>query len=485
MKPVSFLFALALIIQAESVLSRESAGLCDELYKFTCAPGEYNDGTGVAQNLGASADPRRKLSDDNRTRFTKKFRDVLADPENSYFKKIALSAVGLTNAPQCSAGTVNNDRCLADLAQGLGEIAFKEVFPTDYNGTARQVGSYSDLELLLLNPLYRETKDEAVNLAKKALSSPETIEKIQQKIFPEVKKILIEKVKQYVSNEKQRDLLVEKIKGIRFDTSSCFSNRGSQIGDVDKLLTANANYTPASNTFQICNGMIFANRSEFQIVQTIAHELSHSIDPCRIQSGPEDFRFRYSDPEDVLKSETEYPVGGLIACLRRDDSIQAKISTPPKTDDGAPKQKPFETTRPAAKKAPTKDGTPKSQRLAFCNQDQITESVPDWFAAEVLPEYMRRIHPKLTQDQFRLGYSNVWRGMCDGLINLGGSYLDVHPTVEYRINRLVLVNPEVREQMGCPLKHPEFIHCKPGDLSTPVVPNLPPAKPGLPARGIR
>ena len=76
--------------------------------------------------------------------------------------------------------------------------------------------------------------------------------------------MIVEKIKKYVPDEKVRGTLIDKVRAIQWSDNIC-----SQMTKVDgnaaalaPLLEANAFYI--NNTFQICNGRFFSNRSMFQ-----------------------------------------------------------------------------------------------------------------------------------------------------------------------------------------------------------------------------
>jgi hypothetical protein len=109
-------------------------------------------------------------------------------------------------------------------------------------------------------------------------------------------------------------------------------------------------------------------------------------------------------------------------------------------------------------------GTPPTGPPAspFCTGDQIGESVSDWLASEVLPEYIAKHHPKLTRDQYRTGYSNAFRGDCNNANPMPPFHPpgDPHPPNSERVNKIILANPQVRRQMGCAPADPEKArHC--------------------------
>jgi hypothetical protein len=88
----------------------------------------------------------------------------------------------------------------------------------------------------------------------------------------------------------------------------------------------------------------------------------------------------------------------------------------------------------------------------FCTGDQIGESFSDWLASEVLPRYIEKNFSHLSRDQIRNGYSNVFRGMCSNMnpasTNVFGMP-DPHPTIQARVNKILLAHPDVRRQLGC------------------------------------
>lgn len=125
--------------------------------------------------------------------------------------------------------------------------------------------------------------------------------------------------------------------------------------------------------------------------------------------------------------------------------------------------------------------TPKEKAwISFCMNDQITESFADWLSSEVVPDYIARNFPQLSRDQFRIGYSNAGRGSCE-MSNSNGA--DPHPTQEKRINRILLVQPKIRVQMGCPLRLSDRKYCKVDGTEAAV--GGTPASDGKTARGAK
>jgi hypothetical protein len=130
----------------------------------------------------------------------------------------------------------------------------------------------------------------------------------------------------------------------------------------------------------------------------------------------------------------------------------------------------------AGTSAPT-TAVPDDGKPTFCSNDQIGESFADWMAAEVLPNYMEQNY-KLTTQQYQYGYGNARRLICRISENASQSRAnngDDHPLIEDRINRILLMNPKVRQQMGCAPSVSDRVYCD-ADKEVGVMPGA--AAPG-------
>ncbi|MEI8347500.1 MAG: hypothetical protein WCG27_08530, partial [Pseudomonadota bacterium] len=402
----------------------EKGGLCKDLYKFTCAPGEYDDGTGVSINSVLAKTKYEAVVNSSKELFKKKFEEILADNKATgfpYFKKVALSTLGLTHAPDCQSTEVKEQKnCTKVLAQGLAEISLKRIFPgyvnslpaasTENFGTRPSVAYWdlAELERLTQNSIYKAAEENLAEITKKEIIDNQAVTKIKTKVFPGIQELLTNRITGYVKDKKAAQLMIEKIAAITFrgtDCSTLDNSHGNAPSDisVSPLLVPNAFYDPITNTFRYCNGFLLTSQSEFQMAFTIAHELSHSIDPCHIADGPEDFRFKYRDPDaskiqTIVNCEFEYPLSGLITCLRGGNSVGAKrvVDT----------MKMLEVPTASSTPSTQSDTVYLSKNSPFCYVDEIGESVADWLADDILPDYIQKNYPKLTQRQYRLGYSN-------------------------------------------------------------------------------
>lgn len=422
-------------------------GICDDLYRLTCAPGEFNDGTGSATASETAKTKADLVLRQSQIEFEKQFTAALNQPGHEELRKLSLSTFGLADAPQCENKTSRKE-CDLLIVKGLTRIATQRILPDNVAlgrgvpgfsadlgyGNANQSTSARDIDLLLRNPLYQKTEMELARNLRTQLRDQKMAERIKNHIFPEVKKHVLELIEKNVSNPAVRNSIIAKVKAIQFAGTECGDD--SELPFISKLLTPNAFYDDENNKFSYCNGLFLSNRSEFSIASTIAHEIGHSFDPCHIGDGLHSLSFKYSSPKDAKKSEEEFPLSGLLSCLRSEKSIQAvRIDT---------------------------SGLPYSP---FCGDDQIGESFSDWVASEILPEYINANFPELTRNELRIGYSNVRRGMsaCADYLSPPthfvepslGSFVDAHPADRWRVNRILLVHPKIREQMGCPAEPPK------------------------------
>lgn len=103
----------------------------------------------------------------------------------------------------------------------------------------------------------------------------------------------------------------------------------------------------------------------------------------------------------------------------------------------------------------------RKQKGVFTNGDQIGEVMCDWVAAEILPLYFKKYYPNLTSKEFRLGYLNSFRHFCYPQKQNNNDVFTVHPSLEKRINFILLANPKIREQMGCLNDLPGALYCDP------------------------
>lgn len=207
------------------------------------------------------------------------FAALIKNPSNSYFRKTALSATGLVDNDECNgADKKPSQKCAELLSIGVAEILAKQEFQQKYSGFSVD-GSIADSTYLTESSLFKDVQSRMIAKLKKDAGQEKLNSKIKNTVFPQVKKIFLSKIESMVTDSKLRESLIDKVKSIQYSGSDCSKDYGS--GEkIPGVLKSNAFYEFRTNTFQYCLGLGLQSDSEFQIAAIIAHELSHSIDPC-------------------------------------------------------------------------------------------------------------------------------------------------------------------------------------------------------------
>lgn len=419
--------------------------ICQDLHRLTCAAGEFDDGTGTSQDGASLQDKIVGFKADTLKLLKSSYEELLAKPESAYLREIALAAYGLKDTSLCEVP--GSKTCAPLIAKNMADLSLKRMFSQPmgfYPGKVAMPAGVQDLDLLIANSHFKETENRVALEVKKQIKSLTTDEaKISNEIFPKVKDLILQLVEKRGIDKATKEMLRKKISAITYNGSSCGASPSDNGVSLTPLLVPNAFYDPSSNSFQFCNGFLLLNNSEFMLAHVIAHELAHSFDPCWITKGPSTASFTYPS-EDLQKSEEANPFKEVLSCLRSPGSVAAlsaealKNSTSPIFGGGGMSTYP-----------PGYEGMMAPKVHPLCAGDQLGEAFPDWVASEVLPTYIAERFPNLTTSQRQIGYSNVWRSSC---IPAGTPLnpLDNHSDVEQRVNRMILLNPLVRKQMGCP-----------------------------------
>lgn len=414
---IVFLFLLALHVQAESLH-------CEDLARATCEQGSGVDATGKVFNENDVHKKAKDFAAKTAPALKEKFAQLLDNPKDQQFRDLSEMALGLDNA-ECRVSAANDGRiCRDKTLNALVSLAQKEslgigMAPLDLSA------SFGDIEQLLNDPAYKKIRDEYLAQSTKDLTDPNLSKKIGEDIFPKVQKNLVERIEQINMPEKVKKQIVEKIKSIKFEGTNC-NNFDLGPGRISPVFVPNAFVEPLKNRMAYCSGLMLQSDSEFQMVMVIAHELTHSFDPCMIQGISDGRAFRYDKAKGNL--EEQYPIKKILTCLQGDRSMQA-VRNPVK-----PKIAPF------------------------CEDHQLKESFCDWMAVEVLSGYMEK-HHHLNAQQYRDGYANVTRNFCSSFKRYAGNDPSGHPKFEKRINNILMVQPKVRTQMKCPALPDSLVYC--------------------------
>jgi hypothetical protein len=251
----------------------------------------------------------------------------------------------------------------------------------------------------------------------------------------------------------------------------------------------NAAYDPITHSIHICKEIL--NYPEATLVAVIAHEFSHSIDPCLLQfslssilgSNPFSNKDYISDRSGPLKAYTtipfewaesdfdvlranfqtispgraaiENPFYQKIKCLERNESVHAKPRLIPLGDS-------IINDTEGMCSATTQDG-------------EIQESFSDWMAYEVLALYLKKLPASELKPALFEGVLNITANECSTLQSeiememrtlmlksplcspeaerffkqvdqlRSQTFMSAHPNGQRRVDRLYLAQPSIRK----------------------------------------
>lgn len=239
-------------------------------------------------------------------------------------------------------------------------------------------------------------------------SKAEFAETLKSDTFPGVQKAFIKKIASLPIDEAARTTMLAKFTKMKFSTEcEQLSNK------LDESLWPNSFYTHSDNTFYLCKAK--PGMSEFVVARMIASELAEMINPCGIN---EVLPRPKEKTESLEQSEKDYPIKGLISCLRSDNSVGAKRDN----------SKPFKDDK-------------------FCARDQITRAFTDWMTTEVTTDYISQKYSNLSSSQWRQGVANSYRDECS--FGRPDGEFSEEPDFQNRINKIVAANPTLRTKLGC------------------------------------
>ena len=484
---ISFLFLfLALPLVSHSEVPEE----CTDLARFACSPGEQHDGTGAAATRMFSEDMvEPETTKEVKEKLRQGFSKLLKDENNAYFRDLAISGMGLRPSPDCKSNQRDAiERCNKNLVQGLVTFGRGRLLErTDESDSSAQAPVVYNLEeraLLLKNIKFSKVLSDVNESVNKKFVNSANEKKIREKVFPKTRDLLVARIARLDIDEKKKAFMLKKVKAIEFEGTDCTEYQNN----LSRHFYPNAYYRPQSNSLKICKGLLKDDVSEFHIAGILAHELAHAVDPCGLMTGPDSEVITHKNTADLAMMDSEYPIPALVSCLRSEKSVAAKNKVQQLNLSQIQMQTQLQMQQTSIPSYGGGVGIQlgygfQSVKFNHCDGDQIGESTSDWFAAEVVGEYIEQAHPELTSDQWRVGVSNIFRPFCS---NVGDrSKFDEHPDAYMRINAIVLTNPKLRAKMKCPPAHPKLVYCDGKTVPASVTPSgavpsaNPPAHPGV------
>jgi hypothetical protein len=405
-------FKSALLLVALVSLSYPMVALaidCNNLEQEICKDGSFNDGTGTVTLPSNSKDKITEFILNNQADLEKELLNDLKDSDSELFKK----ASGIFK-------TQDRSVLVQKMIEWFG-ISQKNKIEKITSLAESQGYSVDDLSDLLTEPDFTEAFIHLENKAQKKIEKSENLNTAKTKVFPRVKKTLLKRIDNLPISEKDREEFRKAIKEIEFGGADC----GGGLAVV---------YEPSAyignKKFNVCGGLLQDGLfTEYTLAFTLAHELSHSVDPCN---------YSLRVLEDRRSKQVSYPLPDLIACLSDEKSLGLKVNN--KGDASVPE-----------------DGDD-------CIMTRIGEATADTFAADVLADYMDQYAENLSPAQKIVAVENAGRIFCTDR-NYKAADRDLprdpnkpHPTDDVRLNRILAQQPQLRAILGCAKKE-EHKYC--------------------------
>lgn len=292
---------------------------CDLVWDLTRKPGVFDDGTGSIVPEEIYKKQTEHL--DGKPLFTEALWKLLTDSSSTAdtARELAMRATGEDQSKDCSANFKRKSKgCYERVASKIVEQAYSARGPeglADFDAYIKFLGQPQ---------VVKASQDVERALIKSA--DPDHLKKVQQVIFPKIVDLIIDKVKRTVQDRRVRRSLVRKLKRISFDFRCSFDS-------------TRAEYDPDRHQVKLCPAILLRTKSEFTVAAMLAHEISHSIDPCQISVGTD---FKYREGKKLEDLEAQNPFGNVLACLRAKESVGARHAIiydpkdPLKDRDGVP-----------------------------------------------------------------------------------------------------------------------------------------------------
>ncbi len=484
---------LAVALTATPVLGQEK-DFCDSLVEKACDARMLDDGT-----LNTFKIPEELANPDQFNQATRKILatrldQILSDPSEAEFKSQIYQAIHAESLPSCQADQASKS-CQQNIRAEASKLAesdlVKKIFKNPANAELFKDSPHR--KNLKYAAMLQGVLDESERRIQSQLAP--TYQKIESEIFPDVMALVVQKIKKMNLDPEKKQAILQRVSSITFNsTSLCNKEHDEQVKDLKKygllqaITSRNASYNPGYHNFRVCSGWLLEQPSLFDIVGTIAHEVTHAFDPCTIATSVGDSKLGLGPVIQYTKVKTNFqklesdltrnfplfisqnPFSNILSCLQDPLSAGVKVYV--------------YSEHPAKAGACTlycprdlQDGELdliKSSNFdfslkPFCSTEaeyssDFSEAFADWMSAEIIPEYMDS-KLKLNVNQYRNGYSNALRKDC--LVQKGfGKSDQIHPSSETRISRILALQPKIRSQMKCSPNLKDHIYCsgeiKPG-----------------------
>lgn len=232
-----------------------------------------------------------------------------------------------------------------------------------------------------------------------------------------------------VSSKDQQKIILKNIKQVKLVTEDCLN---------DPTL-ANANFN--GNKVTYCNGNFLVKPSLFEQIAVLAHELGHSLEPCKFD-------------------QTTYYFSKIETCLRDEKSAGAVSWGFSDIEQFHKKCTYLESACEKGLSLACQDFTRHGclEESPRCLKDQINESFADWFSAEVFSVMLKNNHfikSNMPENQFIDGLKSIVSSTCRSSYSIESIY----PQPATRYNKILLAHPDIRHKMGCNKVNTDILYC--------------------------
>jgi len=483
---------------------------CKNLYAATCIPTTRDDGTGISYSPGDTKDRLDRAAAVSKDKLMAEVRKFLGDENNEHLRDLILKAQNLDE--DICEEPHERARCNEAAQQGLFELVRKAMFGPGHSGDHRSY-KLEDIAPVVLNARFQEMVTRVSDDLENSVLKPDDWTRIKDKVFPRVKDQVIARLETLPIEEKVKKRMIAKIKNIRYMGNDC-----SKLGE--NTMNPGAFYQPAQNGVYLCKGNLLSTTSEFAIVQALAHEIGHAIDPCNI-AAPDAGIHNYVVNDPNRHWEDQYPIPGLAKCLRGSDSARSTVNPVPKppmpTAPGGFYTGPYTTypggqygqPAPMPPQQPTPfKGKAKQRQVQYPAGQPGPPYVQGPYSVGIPPEYAGYFGgqggaaaPPVAEDPHAAHSHRFDASSCTATEQLGEAVPDWlaaevlprymsahhkltpeqyragysnawswnceknykgdqrHPATETRTNAILAANPEVRKQMDCAPDTSKFRYC--------------------------
>lgn len=351
--------------------------------------------------------------------------------------------------------------------------------------------------------------EQAAGGAKKLRENQERLQKEvkrTQGLFNDAQERIVQLLqkKKTPGNRAEIENMISRIKSVRFETPDIKKNPSALVEYGCE--SANAYFDPESSSVKVCPQLM--NLPDSTLLFTLAHELGHAIDPCRMSFGlaktqrvvPEWMEPMTLPPGPVTTpavSPSKNPFKSVIACLQSPQSIGAHIPT--KEDllkdidmefeslkgiaalDSAPGEEKFTDLDESNFTEQKKKINDHYADFLYCEelagQKHMQEAFADWVGTEVVADKVSSISNPQKAREYAFASSAFFMGAdcanlrqllvtkigtavrngCPDLAAKLESHANAsdtltelsHPTSARRVNKILFSHPTIQKALNC------------------------------------